>query len=257
MFSGGKAVPCVNDTHVDYSGEEDGSTLSSSSGSTSNTGAHTDTRARTESSHIAGISQEAFYDQGIRDAWFPANTSISTEQGGDRIVVTVPPGADNLRTREETEKFTYVKVGRDNGEEGDGDIRRMGSEAEARSKRQPGTYHDRDTCPGCIAREQALLDARIAANANTPIGGPSKSQANPDADRSTFPASSNDSHLPPYVPSPQTIPPCDGVRDVLLTGTTDPRHAAAWGKWAWKGRVRTWDGLVGLVRSAEVEVCLS
>jgi len=57
--------------------------------------------------------------------------------------------------------------------------------------------------------------------------------------------------LPPYVPSPQTLPPCNGVRDVLLTGSTDPRHAAAWGKWGWRGRVRSWDGLVGLVRSVD------
>ncbi|KAF9063619.1 hypothetical protein BDP27DRAFT_1477840 [Rhodocollybia butyracea] len=35
-------------------------------------------------------------------------------------------------------------------------------------------------------------------------------------------------------------------------GTTDTCHAEAWGDWAWQGRVRKWDGLVGIVRSGSV-----
>lgn len=260
----------MNDTHTGYDGvnvEEGGTTPGSSLGSASDTGAGAHSRAQTDSPLPSRISQEACYDQGIQDAWFPPNTSISTEHGGDRVVVTVPPNTDKIRVGEETEKFTYVKVNsiKNDGEEGGGNVRRMGSEVEARSRRQPGTYHDRDTCPGCIAREQALFDARHATNANT-IGTSRSPAQNPhlndnaetsDVNQCSALSSSSDSHLPPYVPSPQTIPPCDGVRDVILTGTTDPRHAAAWGNWAWRGRVRTWDGMVGLVRSAEVDVCFS
>lgn len=260
MFSGGKTVPCVNDTADDDSMDVD-------EGSCSGSG----TPTRLDTTHTTRTSvedEEASYDQGIRDAWFPPNTSLSTECGGDRVVVTVPPGVDNLRVREDTEEFTYVKVTktRTTGEDdsiSDGEVRRMGSEAEARSKRQPGTYHDRDTCPGCIAREQALLDARIAAEAeddanlsDQDIHNSDAETSDADSDFSSSSIDSMDSDLPPYVPSPQTIPPCDGVRDVLVTGTTDPRHAAAWGNWIWRGRVRTWDGLVGFVRSAELGVSI-
>lgn len=44
--------------------------------------------------------------------------------------------------------------------------------------------------------------------------------------------------------------PCDGVEDVLLTGEVDEKHAQAWNKYTFYGRVRPWDGLVGILRSA-------
>jgi len=236
VFSGGKSVPCANDTmDVDADGDE-----GNASGSGSGPGSGFSSGSRDGNAN----EEEASYDQGIRDAWFPPNTTLSTE--GDRVVVTVPPGADNLHTRSESKEFTYVKVEKkDFGEDAeDAPVvsRGMGSEAEARSRRQPGTFHDRDTCPGCLAREQALLAARIAAEAED-------AEANPNSDCEDTDSESID--LPPYVPSPQTLPLCNGVRDVLLTGSTDPRHAAAWGKWGWRGRVRSWDGLVGLVRSVD------
>jgi hypothetical protein len=230
VFSGGESVPCANDT-MDIEMNEDGSgaTTSAASGSGSGSGISTD------------ALEEASYDQGMRDAWFPPNTTFSTKDS--HVVVSVPPGRNNMRVSTDTEQFTYVKIGK-KGLGGEGDTvqdtaspgRTMGSEAEARSKRQPGTFHDPDTCPGCLAREQALLAARVAAEA----------EAGDDSSEE-----SEDIEPPPYVPSPETIPLCDGIRDVVLTGSTDPRHAAAWGKWAWKGRVRSWDGLVGLVRSAD------
>ncbi|KAJ7882675.1 hypothetical protein B0H13DRAFT_927143 [Mycena leptocephala] len=40
---------------------------------------------------------------------------------------------------------------------------------------------------------------------------------------------------------------CDGVQDVVFTGETDPRHGAAWHHYEYSGRVRPWDGLIGLV----------
>ncbi|KAF8890079.1 hypothetical protein BD779DRAFT_286787 [Infundibulicybe gibba] len=46
-----------------------------------------------------------------------------------------------------------------------------------------------------------------------------------------------------------TGPACDGVRDILVTGTTDPAHGHAWNHFIYHGRVRAWDGLVGLLRS--------
>ncbi|KAJ7828973.1 hypothetical protein B0H13DRAFT_2116557 [Mycena leptocephala] len=40
---------------------------------------------------------------------------------------------------------------------------------------------------------------------------------------------------------------CDGVQDVVFTGETDPRHGASWHHYEYSGRVRPWDGLIGLV----------
>ncbi|KAJ7626479.1 hypothetical protein B0H17DRAFT_1218616 [Mycena rosella] len=40
---------------------------------------------------------------------------------------------------------------------------------------------------------------------------------------------------------------CDGVQDVVFTGETDPRHGMAWHHYEYAGRVRPWDGLIGLV----------
>ncbi|KAJ3726400.1 hypothetical protein DFJ43DRAFT_567771 [Lentinula guzmanii] len=102
-----------------------------------------------------------------------------------------------------------------------------------------------------IAREKALVAARAQAggmNVETEnsVGGPLSS--NEEGGSLQEDETIND--LPPYVPSAETLLPCNGIRDVLITGNTDPRHAAVWGNWVWKGRVRKWDGMVGLVRSA-------
>ncbi|KAJ2917181.1 hypothetical protein MD484_g3245, partial [Candolleomyces efflorescens] len=45
------------------------------------------------------------------------------------------------------------------------------------------------------------------------------------------------------------IPPCkDIAEDIILTGGMDDRHAEAWGRFVYYGRVRPWDGLIGIVR---------
>ncbi|KAJ7439028.1 hypothetical protein B0H11DRAFT_2356455 [Mycena galericulata] len=40
---------------------------------------------------------------------------------------------------------------------------------------------------------------------------------------------------------------CDGVQDVVFSGGTDPSHGMAWHHYEYAGRVRPWDGLIGLV----------
>jgi hypothetical protein len=40
---------------------------------------------------------------------------------------------------------------------------------------------------------------------------------------------------------------CDGVREVYVVGETDKRHQDAWGGYEYYGRVREWDGLVGVL----------
>ena len=41
---------------------------------------------------------------------------------------------------------------------------------------------------------------------------------------------------------------CDGVREIYVVGGTDGRHKDAWGEYEFYGRVREWDGLIGVVR---------
>jgi hypothetical protein len=48
-----------------------------------------------------------------------------------------------------------------------------------------------------------------------------------------------------------TIPPCTSSScpsDTIITGSMDERHSEAWGNFAYYGRVRPWDGLVGILR---------
>ncbi|KAJ7351172.1 hypothetical protein DFH08DRAFT_992352 [Mycena albidolilacea] len=40
---------------------------------------------------------------------------------------------------------------------------------------------------------------------------------------------------------------CDGVQDVVFEGETDTEHGMAWHHYEYAGRVRPWDGLIGLI----------
>ncbi|OSD00575.1 hypothetical protein PYCCODRAFT_1370942 [Trametes coccinea BRFM310] len=46
---------------------------------------------------------------------------------------------------------------------------------------------------------------------------------------------------------------CSGILDIIITGETLTRHALAWGDYRIYGRVRSWDGLVVLVRAPALE----
>ncbi|KAJ3524706.1 hypothetical protein NMY22_g10879 [Coprinellus aureogranulatus] len=48
-----------------------------------------------------------------------------------------------------------------------------------------------------------------------------------------------------------SLPACtssSSPSDVIITGSMDERHAEAWGNFAYYGRVRPWDGLIGILR---------
>ncbi|KAJ4481943.1 hypothetical protein J3R30DRAFT_3286192 [Lentinula aciculospora] len=171
------------------------------------------------------LSEYVMYSDGN-----PVPCANDTEDGNDDSL-SASPSSSSLSSSAPVTNLTLT--------------RKIGSEAEARSKRKPGTFHDRETCPGCVARERALLAARNGAR----VAESSSEEPTSSTGRSSQEEPTED--LPPYVPSEQTIPSCNGIRDVLITGSTDPRHAEAWGNWVWRGRVRKWDGLVGLVRSAD------
>jgi len=41
---------------------------------------------------------------------------------------------------------------------------------------------------------------------------------------------------------------CDGIKDVIVTGSMDDSHGQAWHHYEYYGRVRPWDGLIGILR---------
>ncbi|KAK0466125.1 uncharacterized protein EV420DRAFT_1509966 [Desarmillaria tabescens] len=97
-----------------------------------------------------------------------------------------------------------------------------GSESKTKTK---GRFHDRETCMGCAMREKQARKRREAG-----------------AD-----AAVNDEDAPlDNVP----FPPCTGVQDVIITGKTDDRHGQAWNHYTYYGRVRRWDGMIGILRVA-------
>ncbi|KAK0473045.1 hypothetical protein IW261DRAFT_717646 [Armillaria novae-zelandiae] len=97
-----------------------------------------------------------------------------------------------------------------------------GSESTTKIK---GRFHDRDTCVGCAMREKQERKRR-------------------DTGANTLP---NDEDAPlDSVP----LPPCTGVQDVIITGKTDDKHGQAFHHHTYYGRVRRWDGMIGILRIA-------
>ncbi len=97
-----------------------------------------------------------------------------------------------------------------------------GNESKTKIK---GRFHDRETCVGCAMREKQERKRRDAG-----------------AD-----AVANDGDAPlDSVP----LPPCTGVQDVIITGRTDGRYGQAWNHYTYYGRVRRWDGMIGILRIA-------
>ncbi|KAK0205487.1 hypothetical protein DFS33DRAFT_1487557 [Desarmillaria ectypa] len=78
-----------------------------------------------------------------------------------------------------------------------------------------GTQHDPDSCGGCAMREKQAM-----------------------------PAWSEEEQSADMIP----LPPCTGVQDVIVTGSTDDRHGQAWNHYTYYGRVRRWDGMIGILR---------
>ncbi|KAF9063613.1 hypothetical protein BDP27DRAFT_1426701 [Rhodocollybia butyracea] len=239
VYEGGRVVPCAGDDL-----EEDND-LDDVAGKGKHRQSRSRSRGRSGSSGPSGPSRSKsrarstgkrktptdLFDQGLKDAWFPPNSTITPR--GEQVRVVVEGAGDR--------EYEYVAV--DALEEGHS----HGLTAEAKSKRKPGTWHDKETCSGCRAREEVLKGVRRRQGS---VGDDSDVDADPSFEPDTDVDADLD--LPSYDPSSSTLPPCTGIRDVIITGTTDTRHAEAWGDWTWQGRVRKWDGLVGIVRSGSV-----
>jgi hypothetical protein len=89
----------------------------------------------------------------------------------------------------------------------------------------------------------------------TPSPNTSEEERSPDdagladgeEDEDANPSDRDIDGLPPH--DPYLIPPCNGVQDIIITGESDPRHAAAWKHFTFTGRIRNKDGLIAILRT--------
>ncbi|KAF7976205.1 hypothetical protein HWV62_7390 [Athelia sp. TMB] len=138
--------------------------------------------------------------------------------------------------------------------------------------------HDEETCTDCIQdREEAEEDMRRRSSAlaaastggdvdmdmdvPAPDAGVESVFASVGLAREDVEMDMDDSEMDdddesdaglyePFEPvEPKPAPrKCDGIQDMLLTGETDIAHGQAWNHYIFYGRIRTWDGLIALVR---------
>ena len=96
----------------------------------------------------------------------------------------------------------------------------------------------RVTCSGFQSGDEEMdaMDAAEDANDGSPmdVGADAHAHAPPPCDCRTTP--------------PRAVKECCHTSSILLVGTTDERHAAAWFDWEYYGRVRSCDGMIGLLR---------
>ncbi|KAJ7153509.1 hypothetical protein C8R43DRAFT_1106735 [Mycena crocata] len=136
--------------------------------------------------------------------------------------------------------------------------------------------HNVEVCAGCREREETLRAVRVreAAAAHEELFarvGLGVREAMPDADVHITEGNGDgggdrsgdseegegdgegdpgDSELPPTPPAhdPNRVPPCNGIQDIIFTGATDLRHGQAWNHFEFYGRLRPWDGMIGILR---------
>ncbi|KAJ7682850.1 hypothetical protein B0H17DRAFT_1075117 [Mycena rosella] len=154
------------------------------------------------------------WDDGLSNAYFPPNTRIVRD--GVRGV--------SVRVEGEEDVYEYVTHGAE------------------------GKAHDADACAGCHAREELLraVRARRAAAAHEElfarvglgVGAGDDVDADTDMEEGE----------PPPAHDPDRVPECTGIQDIIFTGATDTRHGQAWNHFEFYGRVRPWDGLIGILR---------
>ncbi|KAL0952150.1 hypothetical protein HGRIS_008767 [Hohenbuehelia grisea] len=51
-----------------------------------------------------------------------------------------------------------------------------------------------------------------------------------------------------YHDDPRLAPRCQGIRDIIISGRTDDTHGEAWNHFVYRGRIRPWDGFIGILR---------
>ncbi|KAJ6450607.1 hypothetical protein C8R45DRAFT_117229 [Mycena sanguinolenta] len=208
-------------------------------------------------------------DEGLHNGWLPPGTRV-VGVGANKVEVRVPASASlshgaEAYGRGEERAYTYHTA-----------LGLPGAHA----------AHDRDVCPGCVGARERARWARArargvggaAAADEDAMEDVDMEDVDVDDDGEELPAQSaspsvasastsseDDTSRAPddAAPWPEWDAPawkghrfdadegweweCDGVQDVIFEGETDMRHGMAWHHYEYAGRVRPWDGLIGLI----------
>ncbi|KAF7364618.1 hypothetical protein MVEN_00331000 [Mycena venus] len=165
------------------------------------------------------------WDDGLSNAFFPPGARF------------VPDGAGKgMTVRVDDDRYEYATY----------DPGTAGADPDERN-------HDPDACAGCREREDLLKVARAgeAAAAREELFfrvGLGRSSCTPPPGPDGGDVDESETDAPPPAHDPKRVPPCTGIQDIIFTGATDLRHGQAWNHFQFYGRIRMWDGLIGILR---------
>ncbi|KAJ7440737.1 hypothetical protein FB451DRAFT_124671 [Mycena latifolia] len=219
-------------------------------------------------------------EEGMRAGWLPRGTRV-LPINAHQVEVRVDPSAANISTFEA--QFGYTEAGDRRGEEkgyvyetvGEGGKVREDAHVEgcvgcvraeerawwAKERWTRGVDVEMEEVPVYESSEDpspSCSQERSAATSSPPQDQASDSAREQTSYSSPFEHTSDSSKAWPEWEGPAWAGHhfaddegwegvCDGVQDVVFTGSTDPRHGMAWHHYEYAGRVRPWDGLIGLV----------
>ncbi|KAJ6487202.1 hypothetical protein C8R47DRAFT_1128044 [Mycena vitilis] len=201
-----------------------------------NSSSHSSSNTNSSSTSSASAEDEDGDVDGMANAFFPPNVRFVHDHRGRGVSVRVPGSGSD-----EQEEYEYAAAGG------------LDEGADA---------HDPESCAGCEKREEALRKGRAEAavrareeifarvglarsgdaldlDGDMGVGGGTHSPANTAAEDARPPAHDT-----------TRVPPCTGIQDIIFTGATDARHGAAWNRFEFYGRVRVWDGMIGILRTS-------
>ncbi|KAJ6550095.1 hypothetical protein B0H19DRAFT_1378753 [Mycena capillaripes] len=170
-------------------------------------------------------------DEGLREGWLPPGMRVGDVVGG-RVEVQVPANANpsTLAGRGGEHKHYIYHTALD-----------------PRASADAHPAHDVEVCSGCVRIREGERLARGTALVSEDRLWEEDGKENSD-ESSEWPewkARAWAAHR--FDEDEGWHGACDGVQDVIFAGETDPRHGMAWQHYEYAGRVRPWDGLIGLV----------
>ncbi|KAF4576325.1 hypothetical protein EYR36_001075 [Pleurotus pulmonarius] len=206
-----------------------------------------------ESSEPGGVARRAqmvnMIDEGMGNAWFPQGTEFSVDNHA--IQVRVPPTDLAVPSQDHMSNVVPSLYERcrpmvDNSHDPEHCAQCMKRELESMKRRRALVKENEEA----IAQRLGDVD-RIFASVGLSHTHDSALEMDVDGDEDGegwMDVDDEESDQDVDIDDPLVTPPCHGVRDILIHGSSDLPHALAWHPFAFRGRVRPWDGLIGILR---------